>query len=75
LPVSTQKKALAISQQSALNPGHYSSGKEFWATCYWSSDRLWGFIGVPFEVVTVAIQRVAKEFRKSLIDGLRDLLP
>lgn len=47
----------------------------FSAITYWSSDRLWEFIGVPFRVVTLAIQDVAKEFRERLKDGLRDLLP
>jgi len=47
----------------------------FSSETYWSSDQLWKFIGVPFDVVTEAIQNVAKEFRARLIGGLRDLLP
>ncbi len=47
----------------------------FSTTTYWSTDRLWKFIGVPFEVVSLAVQEVAKEFRNNLIDGLRGLLP
>ncbi len=42
---------------------------------YWSSEKLWDFIGVPFELVTEAIQIVSEEFRKQLIAGLRNLLP
>ncbi len=42
---------------------------------YWSSERLWDFIGVPFELVTDAIQIASTEFRKQLIAGLRNLLP
>ena len=50
-------------------PDYFSPGT------YWTSDRLWKFIGVPFEAVTFAIRDAAKEFRKRLIDGLRGLLP
>lgn len=42
---------------------------------YWTTDRLWDFIGVPFDAVTLAIRDAAKEFRKRLIEGLRGLLP
>jgi len=42
---------------------------------YWTCNRLWDFIGVPFDVVTLAIRDAAKAFRKRLIDGLRGLLP
>jgi len=42
---------------------------------YWNSERLWGYFGVPFEVVTLAIRDAAKKFRQQLIDGLRGLLP
>jgi hypothetical protein len=42
---------------------------------YWSNDRLWDFIGVPFGVVQVAIRGVAEKFRDRLKDGLRNLLP
>jgi hypothetical protein len=42
---------------------------------YWSSERLWQFIGVPFPVVTLALQEAASGFRKELVSGLRDLLP
>jgi hypothetical protein len=41
---------------------------------FWSTDRLWYFIGVPFEVATKAIDVVVGEFRERLKDGLR-LLP
>jgi hypothetical protein len=47
----------------------------FSADTYWSCNQLWAFIGVPFRVVTLAIQDVAKEFRDRLKAGLRDLLP
>ncbi|MCY2926385.1 MAG: hypothetical protein NT031_13285 [Planctomycetota bacterium] len=50
-------------------PGYFSS------LTYWSADRLWKFIGVPFAVVTAAIQDVAKEFRDRLKGSLRALLP
>ena len=39
---------------------------------YWSSERLWAFIGVPFAIVQVAIRDVA---RAKLKDGLLRLLP
>ena len=42
---------------------------------YWTSERLWNFIGVPFDVVCVAIELVARELRPLLDQGLRDLLP
>ena len=42
---------------------------------YWDSRQLWAYIGVPFDVVTCAIQNVAAEFRERLIAGLRGLLP
>ncbi len=42
---------------------------------YWDSQQLWNYIGVPFDVVTCAIQNVAAEFRERLIAGLRGLLP
>jgi len=47
----------------------------FSAYTYWSSEKLWSFIGVPFQVVTKAIESVAQEFREQLKDGLRSLLP
>lgn len=47
----------------------------FSSLTYCSSDRLWDFIGVPFDLVTYAIKKVAKEFRGQLISGFRDLLP
>lgn len=42
---------------------------------YWNADQLWEFIGVPFDVVTRAISRVAVVFREQLKCGLRQLLP
>ncbi len=42
---------------------------------YWSSEKLWDFIGVPFDVVSDAIKSVAQDFRDQLKDGLRFLLP
>ena len=48
----------------------YFSSETYWTTC-----RFWDFVGVPFEVVTCAIQDVAKEFRDRLRSGLRGLLP
>jgi hypothetical protein len=42
---------------------------------YWSSDQLWQFMGVPFDVVSAAIKNVAESFRKQLHDGLDFLLP
>lgn len=42
---------------------------------YWSSEKLWQFIGVPFTVVSEAIASVAEEFREQLTDGLTYLLP
>jgi len=42
---------------------------------YWTSERLWDFIGVPFEMVSLGIELVARELRPQLEQGLRDLLP
>jgi hypothetical protein len=42
---------------------------------YWHADKLWDFIGVPFEVVSQAIRNVAQDFREQLHDGLNFLLP
>jgi hypothetical protein len=42
---------------------------------YWSSEKLWDFINVPFEVVTCSIHDVAKKFREKLQFGLGSLLP
>jgi hypothetical protein len=42
---------------------------------YWHTNRLWDYIGVPFEVVRFGIHDVAKEFRNRLRKGLKDLLP
>lgn len=47
----------------------------FSAVTYWSSDKLWRFIGVPFGVVSIAIREEAKAFKKKLKEGLRTLLP
>jgi len=47
----------------------------FSALTYWSSTKLWDFIGVPFGVVTIAIREEAKAFREKLKAGLRTLLP
>lgn len=42
---------------------------------HWSPDRLWDFIGVPYDVVTLAIADVALEFRERLSTALASLLP
>jgi hypothetical protein len=42
---------------------------------YWTCERTWRFIGVPYEIVPAAIGLVSKEFSKRLIDGLCRLLP
>lgn len=47
----------------------------FSAITYWSSDKLWRFIGVPFRVVSLAIRDVSKAFQQKLNEGLRTLLP
>ena len=47
----------------------------FSSQTYWTARRVLEFVGVPFEVVTYAIQDVAKEFRDRLRSGLRGLLP
>jgi hypothetical protein len=47
----------------------------FSSDTYWSSDQLWDFIGVPFDVVRIAIHAAARGFRDKLKDGLRHLLP
>jgi hypothetical protein len=47
----------------------------FSATTHWSTERLWGFIGVPYEVLGLAMRDVAHEFRVRLRSGLDGLLP
>lgn len=47
----------------------------FSATTYWSSDRFWRFIGVPFDAVSLAIRDAGQKFREQLIQALRSLLP
>ena len=47
----------------------------FSSLTYWSCDRLWQFLDMPFDVVTAALRDVATEFRGQLIGGLRGLLP
>jgi len=47
----------------------------FSSLTYWSCDQLWQFLGMPFDVVTVALRDVAATFRDQLIGGLRGLLP
>ncbi len=42
---------------------------------YWSSEMLWRFIGVPFGVVSLAIELVARELRPLLDRELKNLLP
>lgn len=42
---------------------------------YWTYDRLWNFIGVPYDVVPAAVKAVSKEFGERLISGLQRLLP
>jgi hypothetical protein len=42
---------------------------------YWNSVQLWEFIGVSFDVVSVAIRNVAQDFREQLHNGLSLLLP
>jgi hypothetical protein len=42
---------------------------------YWTSERLWGFIGVPFDVVSLGVELVARELRPVLEQGLWELLP
>jgi hypothetical protein len=42
---------------------------------YWTSERLWNFIGVPFNVVSLGVELVARELRPVLEKGLRELLP
>jgi hypothetical protein len=41
----------------------------------WSNQQLWDFIGVPFDIVGIAIREAAVSFRKQLKEGLRHLLP
>jgi hypothetical protein len=55
---------------------HQDQYPDYFSTeTYWSSDRLWDFIDVPFEVVRIAIHAAAQGFRDRLKDGLRQLLP
>jgi hypothetical protein len=66
--------AALVPRESTLDyPDHYAD--YFSAETYWSSNRLWEFIGVPFDVVRIAIHAAAKGFRDRLREGLRHLLP
>jgi len=56
-------------KQSDTHPEYFSSKS------FWSSEQLWQFIGIPFTAVQIAIGDVANEFRQTLHDGLRGLLP
>jgi hypothetical protein len=47
----------------------------FSAETYFPSDRLWKFIGVPFQAVSLALQEAAGHFHEQLTKGLRKLLP
>ncbi len=47
----------------------------FSSDTYWTCERLWRFIGVPYEVVSVAIWAVSQDFEERLRKGLRGLLP
>jgi len=59
-----------------VDSAHQDHYPDYFSTeTYWSTARLWQFIGVPFKVVTSAIDKVAGEFRERLKEGLRGLLP
>ncbi|MBL8745764.1 MAG: hypothetical protein JNK58_05325 [Phycisphaerae bacterium] len=59
-----------------VDSAHQDHYPDYFSTeTYWSTERLWQFIGVPFEAVTSAIDEVAGEFRERLKEGLRGLLP
>jgi hypothetical protein len=47
----------------------------FTSATHWPPWDFWKFVGVPFDVVTTGIQRVAAQFRTQLAEGLRNLLP
>jgi hypothetical protein len=47
----------------------------FTPKAYLTYDKLWQFVGVPFDVVTVAIGTAAKELKGELTRGLGSLLP
>lgn len=42
---------------------------------YWSHDLLWDFIGVPYDVVTLAMEDVGKGLREHLSKGMASILP
>lgn len=55
---------------------HYDYYPDYFSShTYWPSEKLWEFIGVPFEAVTNALKDVAGQFKQQLTDGLRCLLP
>lgn len=55
---------------------HYDHYPDYFSPeTYWTTAQVWDFVGVPFDVVTLAIRDVAKQFRQRLIEGLRGLLP
>lgn len=59
-----------------VDSAHQDHYPDYFSTeTFWSTDRLWHFIGVPFKAVTSAIDEVAGEFRERLKEGLRGLLP
>lgn len=59
-----------------VDSAHQDHYPDYFSTeTYWSTERLWHFIGVPFQAVTSAIDEVAGEFRDRLKEGLRGLLP
>lgn len=47
----------------------------FSTNTYWTCERLWKFIGVPFDVVEIALRRVGRELGGKMRHGLQDLLP
>jgi len=42
---------------------------------WWSHERLWDFIGVPYAVVEIAIDEIGRDLRQKLVGELATILP
>ncbi|QYK49409.1 MAG: hypothetical protein KF838_06040 [Phycisphaeraceae bacterium] len=73
---SSLRVAVAALVPRSADSGWQDQHPDYFSTAtYWSTQRLWKFIGVPYDAVTTAIENIAGEFRDQLRMGLRALLP
>jgi hypothetical protein len=42
---------------------------------WWSHEQFWKFVGVPYEVVELGVDRVGKELRARLLGSLKTIIP